>query len=104
MEYLNAAEMLEFINEMEHQDDRFLRYIFTEIAGAIHQIHKAGIAHRDIKLDNVMITEDCEVKVIDFDFGKELKGTESSGFMTTPVGTPMYMAPQVLSDTVGYQG
>ena len=47
-----------------------------------------------------MITEKSEVKVIDFDFGKELKGNRSSGFMDTPVGTPMYMAPQVAVDSI----
>ena len=51
-----------------------------------------------------MITEKSEVKVIDFDFGKELKGNMSTGFMNTPVGTPMYMAPQVTVDRIKYQG
>ena len=36
MEYLKAAEVLEFINEAGVQDERFIRHIFSEIAGAIH--------------------------------------------------------------------
>ena len=104
MEFLKATEMLEFINEMGTQDDSFLRYIFLQIASGIHQVHKAGIAHRDIKLDNVMITEDCEVKIIDFGFGKVLQGRTGSGFMSSFVGTEMYMAPEVVDKRVQYQG
>ena len=97
MEFLRASEMLEFINEMGDQDDSFFRYIFLEIANGIHQVHKGGLAHRDIKLDNVMITEDCEVKIIDFGFGKVLQGRKGTGFMSTFFGTEMYMAPELLN-------
>ena len=49
--------MLEFINEVEGiRDESLLRYIFKEIAKALHTLHKAGLAHRDVKLENIMIT------------------------------------------------
>ena len=51
-----------------------------------------------------MITEDCEVKIIDFGFGKVLQGRKGTGFMSTFVGTEMYMAPEVLNKLEAYQG
>ena len=49
-----------------------------------------------------MITEDCEIKIIDFGFGKELRGGEGGGFMSSFVGTEMYMAPEVVDKMVQY--
>ena len=74
MEHLKAVELLEFINQMGTQEDPFLRHIFLEVANSIHKLHKAGIAHRDIKLDNIMITDDLKIKIIDVGYGIALCG------------------------------
>ena len=59
------------------------------------KLHEAGIAHRDIKLDNVMITKDMELKVIDLGYAKQLAGADGSGFLSSTLGTFMYMAPEI---------
>merc|ERR1719222_888831 len=58
MELIKGVELREFLNECDDLDDSTIRYIFHQVANAINQLHKAGIAHRDIKMDNMMITED----------------------------------------------
>lgn len=98
MDLLEGVELLDFLNECnenEIQDDSFFRYIFLKIGNAIHQLHKAGIAHRDIKLENIMITKDFDIKLIDFGYSFALAGRNEGGYMKSRVGTFMYMAPEV---------
>jgi len=107
MDVLEGVELLDFLNgcnENDIDDDEFFRYIFLKVGNAIHQLHKAGIAHRDIKLENIMITKDFEIKLIDFGYSIALAGRNESGFMKSRVGTFMYMAPEVMDKTVTYQG
>ena len=42
-----------------------------------------------------MVTQDLKLKVIDLGYGKDLSGTDKSGFHSTKLGTPMYMAPEI---------
>lgn len=51
-----------------------------------------------------MLTTDYEIKLIDFGFGMALCGRSGYGYLTTRLGTPMYMAPEILDKTVPYQG
>ena len=69
----------------------------------MHQIHKAGLAHRDIKPENVLLTNDFQVKIIDFGFGINLAGRTGTGFTSTYLGTPMYMSPEIESRGDQYQ-
>ena len=59
MEYIQGVSLLDFLNQAGKQEDRIIRYIFTEIGKILLKLHKAGVAHRDLKCDNVMITADC---------------------------------------------
>jgi serine/threonine protein kinase len=55
---------------------------------------KNGVIHRDLKPENIMIKDDI-LKIADFGFSKL---SESKAFMMTIVGTPAYMAPQILAE------
>lgn len=58
-------------------------------------MHRNGIAHRDIKPDNIMLDNDFKVKIIDFGFAGSISGVDGQKQMTTYCGTPYYMAPEI---------
>ena len=58
-------------------------------------MHNKGIVHRDLKLENILVSENGYLKVIDFGISKEL---ENDDLVTDTVcGTAEYMAPEILS-------
>ena len=68
--------------------------IFKQILEVIAYIHEQGIAHRDLKLENVLINSSGHIKLIDFGFSRF---AESGQMFATPCGSPAYAAPEVMS-------
>ena len=48
------------------------KYIFTQLINGLEACHKAGISHRDMKTENVMLGENWTMKIADFGFSKQL--------------------------------
>ncbi|HEX9130046.1 MAG TPA: protein kinase [Gemmatimonadaceae bacterium] len=73
--------------------------IAAQIARGLGKAHQRGIIHRDIKPANVMITDDGEVKILDFGLAK-LAGDHSLTKQGSVVGSPQYMSPEQISGEV----
>jgi serine/threonine protein kinase len=77
--------------------ERICRYYFKQMLFALHYMHSNGVCHRDLKLNNIMIDKrDSSLKIIDFGFATELEGRQKDGFCATYLGTPGFMAPEIL--------
>ena len=70
------------------------KYIFKQAAKGLAYCHRNKVLHRDIKLDNLLLDEDGVVKLCDFGVSHHLK--TPTDLITGQVGTPAYMAPEVL--------
>ena len=68
--------------------------IGIQICQAVSAVHKAGLLHRDIKAQNVMLARDGRAVLMDFGTGRELGGASSSA--SSLAGTPLYLAPELL--------
>ena len=66
--------------------------IFKQIFDAMNYLHKNHMAHRDIKLENILMTREYEIKIIDFGFGMFNPENKLQNFFC---GTPNYMPPEI---------
>lgn len=94
LEYCPGGELLDAINRMggfpEHKAHRYFVQLLRALAGA----HQKGIAHRDIKPDNVLLNADDEAILADFGLSGLVSGKRR---MTARVGSPSYAPPELLS-------
>jgi serine/threonine protein kinase/Flp pilus assembly protein TadD len=92
MEYIEGKSIKELIKEKEFTLDEILR-IAIQIAEGLNAAHKKGIVHRDIKSDNIMVTDQGLVKIMDFGLAK-LKGVTKLTKTGSTLGTLQYMSPE----------
>lgn len=71
---------------------------------AVNYLHSKGIAHRDLKPENVCYGDDGRIKIIDFGLSKHIFHANGRGSrLATVVGSPYYLAPEVLEGDYSIQ-
>ncbi len=78
----------------ERLDESIIAYILRETLKALYHLHSNNVVHRDVKGHNILITGDGHIKLIDFGVSAYLN--PSTGRRNTSVGTPFFMAPEVI--------
>jgi len=92
MEYIKGKTLRLAVNEQQFTIDECINYA-TQIAKGLNIAHQKGIVHRDVKSENIMVTEDNQMKVMDFGLAK-LKGSVKLTKTSSTIGTLAYMAPE----------
>ncbi|KAF5348688.1 hypothetical protein D9758_006846 [Tetrapyrgos nigripes] len=93
-----SHDLFECIEQSEHkhltQDQA--RYVFSQIVDAVCYLDEQGVAHRDIKDENIVIDRDLKVKLIDFGSATFVDPAEERPFYTLFYGTTAYAASEIL--------
>ena len=97
LEYAEKGELFDYVYYPKKGfGERFGRFIFKQILNGLNGCHQNGIAHRDLKMENIMLDKDFNIKLADFGFATLLKGKNGDNILTTPLGTLAYAAPEIL--------
>lgn len=88
-----GGELYDYLVEKGRLSETETRQIFGELCLALDYVHKLGVVHRDLKLENVLLDERCHVKLSDFGFTREF---EQGRLLDTFCGTTGYAAPEML--------
>ena len=100
MEYICAGDLLSYIRKRSKLNEQIAKFIFKQIILSLQYIHSQNIVHRDIKLDNILIDLNNNIKICDFGVSKKISNNDK---MFEQCGTPAYIAPEILKDK-GYEG
>ena len=74
--------------------DSLARTMFKQIIDPLKFLHENGVCHRNIKLENVMVDADYEIKLVDFTLAGIFAGKSATPIVEI-CGTPLYMAPEL---------
>ena len=104
MEYINGGNLFSFVKKRRKLSEKTAKFLFRQIILGIKYIHEQNIVHRDIKLENLLIDLNNNVKICDFGIGRKI--TSKNQLLYDQCGTLMYMAPEILLSTKekGYEG
>lgn len=97
MEYCGAGSVTDLVKSTKGQSlkEEWISYICREILRGLSYLHSNKVIHRDIKGQNVLLTDNAEVKLVDFGVSAQLDRT--IGRRNTFIGTPYWMAPEVIA-------
>ncbi len=107
MEYLSGVTLEDLVPISGPQTAARVLRILHQVCGSLAEAHGQGLIHRDIKPGNIML---CErgglydvVKVLDFGLVKDIQHEAPElTQVDTLVGTPLYMAPEIIADAAGF--
>ncbi|XP_075159790.1 citron rho-interacting kinase sticky isoform X2 [Haematobia irritans] len=102
MEYLPGGDLLSLMSRHGPFDEHLTRFYMAELTLGINALHSMGYVHRDIKPENILIDRFGHIKLGDFGNAAALD-RDGYVFSLSPVGTPDYIAPELLQTISTYK-
>ena len=96
MEFVDGVTLQEYVTGGKTLSPNQIVDVIYQCAKGLDYVHREGIIHRDLKPGNIMLSNDGEVKIMDFSIAHVDVGAE--GHDTEVQGSPMYMPPEQLSE------
>ena len=94
MEYCEGGDIMSYILNRKRLTELESLKFFHQLINALYYLHSQNITHRDIKIDNLLLDSNLDLKLIDFGLSTKYKDNE---LLDQPCGTIVYAAPEVLS-------
>lgn len=97
LELCTRKSMVQLLKQRRTLTEPEVRYFMAQAVQGVYYLHNEGIIHRDIKLGNLFINQEMEIRI--GDFGLAVKADKDGKKEMSVCGTPNYIAPEVLSKT-----
>lgn len=91
LEYVQGGELFSYLRKQGNLPEDISKFYVAQLVLAFAHLHQMGIIYRDLKPENLLITNNGYLKVTDFGFAKEVKDRT-----WTLCGTPEYLAPEII--------
>lgn len=95
MEYAKKGDLLNVISEHGKLKEKQVRFYFRQLINGLEYAHLRGYTHRDLKLENILLTENNYIKITDFGLADKLRNGK---FFKTCCGTIRYADPEILRE------
>ena len=103
-EYVPNGELLHFLENSENMNLSEIQIckIYQQIISGIEYLHEIGVAHRDLKLENILLNFKKDIKIIDFGLSNKYD-KDIEELLTSSCGSPCYAAPEMIKG-IQYHG
>lgn len=103
LDYASGGELFDFITLNQFLNEQDAGRLFAQLIEGVDYLHRQGVVHRDLKLENLLLDKEKNLVISDFGFScgfKELKDR----LMKTSCGSPCYAAPELVMSNRKYDG
>ncbi|XP_020858784.1 NUAK family SNF1-like kinase 2 [Phascolarctos cinereus] len=94
MEYASRGDLYDYISERQRLSEQEARHFFRQIVSAVYYCHKNGIVHRDLKLENILLDANDNIKIADFGLSNLY---HQDKLLQTFCGSPLYASPEIVN-------
>ncbi|KAJ2438198.1 hypothetical protein GGF42_008374, partial [Coemansia sp. RSA 2424] len=103
IEYASGGELFDHILAHRQLKENDACRLFAQLIAGVSYLHASNIVHRDLKLENLLLDRNRNIKITDFGFANQFRGP-GDDLMSTSCGSPCYAAPELVVSDGPYVG